>query len=91
MDDPEVLKGLILPSQLAFVSSMAIFQADRIAVLGPVVWHSINLGFRRDVLVGILKADGANQKARQSNSGGLVVARLLVYLCVYGGPEHISS
>ena len=51
----------------------------------PCCLDSINLGLRRDVPAGILKANGANQKARQSLTGGLVVARLPVYLRVYGG------
>ena len=50
------------PSQLVFVPFMAIFQEDRIPVFGPVVWPSINLGFRRGGSAGILKTNGANQK-----------------------------
>ena len=46
--------GLKSPSQLVFVSSMAISQADRIAVFGPVGFPVIALRFRRGVLVGIL-------------------------------------
>ena len=54
--------------------SIAVFQNDRIPVFGPVFCPLIALGFRRGGLAVILKANGANQKARQSNSGGLVLA-----------------
>ena len=71
-------------SQRVVVPSMAIFQEDRIPVFGPVVWPSINLGFRRGGPAGILKANVANQKARQILTGGLVLARLSVYPRRYG-------
>ena len=58
---------------------MAIFQEDRIRVFGPVVWLSIDLGFRCGGPAGILKANGANQKARQISTGVLVLVRLSEY------------
>ena len=57
---------------------MAISQADRIAVFGPVGFPVTALRFRRGVLVGILESNGAKQKARECSSGGLVLDQLVV-------------